>query len=473
MIFMISIIIPIFNQEDYIHICLNSLIKQSYENFEAICIDDASSDKTAKILDYFSKKDSRIKIYKNKTKKGEEYCKNKGVEISNGEKIIFLNANEWLSFDALELLSQEKDHTITKNLSNKISDFRKETPNLKHKNEINHYKTSIQKIKDEKTRIQKKLAKFTKPQIINKIINNDYSDLTIAIKSPHPEGTTHWGELFFSTAIKKSFEKLGFNVIIQEREHWYDKKDIDIALVLRGELDYEPDYSNLNIMWNLSHPKSILIEEYEKYDYAFISSKKYADKIKNEVNTNVHSLLQCTDPDVFYPEKDECISDEILFVGVTRGVYREIVKDVLKTNHDVSIYGMGWEEFIDEKYVKGYFIPNDELHKYYSSCKILLNDHWEDMRDEDFPSNRLFDALSCGTFVISDNIPSAETLFEGGIVTYEDENDLDNKINYYLTHEEERVEIAKKGQKIVLENHTFDNRIQKIIAVLKENKLFN
>ena len=203
---MISIIIPIFNQEDYLHVCLNSLIKQSHENFEVICIDDASTDNTAKILDYFSKKDSRIKIYKNKTKKGEEYCKNKGVEVSTGEKIIFLNANEWLSFDALELLSQETDHTITKNLSNKISDFRKETPNLKHKNEINHYKTSIQKIKDEKTRIQKKLAKFTKPQIINKIINNDYSDLTIAIKSPHPEGTTHWGELFFSTAIKKSFD---------------------------------------------------------------------------------------------------------------------------------------------------------------------------------------------------------------------------------------------------------------------------
>ena len=468
MIFMISIIIPIFNQEDYIHICLNSLIKQSYENFEAICIDDASIDQTAKILDYFSKKDSRIKIYKNKTKKGEEYCKNKGIEASNGDKIIFLNANEWLSFDALELLSQDSEHPIKKRLSNKIFDFRKETPNLKHKNEIKHYKTTIQKIEDEKTRIQKKLAKFTKPEIINKIINNDYSNLTIAIKSPHPEGTTHWGELFFSNALKKSFEKLGFDVIIQEREHWYDEKDIDIALVLRGELDYEPDYSNINIMWSLSHPKSILIDEYEKYDYVFISSNKYADKLKNEVNTNVHALLQCTDPDVFYPEKDEYISDEILFVGVTRGVYREIVKDVLKTNHDVSIYGMGWEEFIDEKYVKGYFIPNDELHKYYSSCKILLNDHWEDMRDEDFPSNRLFDALSCGAFVISDNIPSAETLFEGGIITYEDENDLDNKINYYLTHEDERVEIAKKGQRIVLENHTFDNRIQKIIEILKE-----
>ncbi len=458
-----------FNQENCINICLNSLIKQSYKNFEVICIDDASTDNTVKILEYFSKKDSRIKIYKNKTRKGEEYCKNKGLETSKGENVIFLNANEWLSFNTLDLLSQESEHIIEKNSSNKISNFRKETPNLKHKNEIEHYKTNIQKIKDDKTKIQKKLAKFTKPEIFNKIKNNDYTNLTIAIKSPHPEGTTHWGELFFSNAIKKSFEKFGFNVIIQEREHWYDEKDIDIALVLRGELEYEPDYSNLNIMWNISHPKSILKEEYEKYDYVFISSNKYVDKLKNKVNTNVHALLQCTDPDVFYPEKDKYFSDEILFVGVTRGVYREIVKDILKTKHDVSIYGMGWEEFIDEKYVKGYFIPNDELHKYYSSCKILLNDHWDDMRDEDFPSNRLFDALSCGTFVISDNIPSAKTLFEGGIVTYDNVNDLNNKINYYLEHEDERIKIAKKGQKIVLENHTFDNRIIEIISVIKEN----
>lgn len=470
---MISIIIPLFNKEDYLHVCLNSLIKQSYTNFEALCIDDASTDNTLDILNYFSKKDSRIKIYKNKTKKGREYCKNKGLELAKGDKIIFLTGEEWISFNMLELASHESEFIIETTLSNKISDFRKETPNLKHKSEINSYKRTIQKIDNEKIKIQKKLGKFTKPQIINKIINEEYSNLTIAIKSPHPEGTTHWGELFFSIALKKSFEKMGFNVIIQEREHWYDEIDVDIALVLRGEVDYAPNYSNINIMWNISHPTAISIEEYEKYDYVFISSEKYVEKIKSKVNTNVHPLLQCTDPDVFYPEKDNDLSEEILFVGVTRGVYRKIIKDILKTKHEVSIYGMGWEEFIDEKHVKGYFIPNEELHKYYSSCKILLNDHWDDMRDEDFPSNRLFDALACGTFVISDKIPSADTLFEGGIVTYDDVNDLNNKINYYLSHEDERVEIAKKGQKIVLENHTFDNRIIELISVLKENKPLN
>ena len=465
MIFMISVIIIIFNMEDYLHVCLNSLLKQSYDDFEVVCIDDASTDFSLEILDYFSKKDSRIKIYANKTKKGIKYCKNRGLEVAKGEKIIFLNADEWFSFNILELVSQNSDLIIETNLSNKISDFRSENLNFEYAPLIN-YNLIAEKSKDGNNQLQKK---YTKHEIINKIINNDCSDITIAIKSPHPKGTTHWGELFFSKSIKKSFEKFGFNVIIQERECWYDETEFDIALVLRGMVGYNPDYSKINIMWNISHSQSISTDEYEKYDYVFIASESYAKKIKSKVNTNVHILLQCTDPDVFFPEGGDEFSDEILFVGVTRGVYRPIIKDILKTNHNVSIYGMGWEEFIDEKYVQDYFIPNEELHKYYSSCKILLNDHWEDMLQEDFPSNRLFDALSCGAFVISDNIPSAETLFEGSIVTYEDVNDLNKKIDYYLSHGEERVKLAKKGQQIVLENHTFDKRIIEIISVLKEN----
>ena len=220
-------------------------------------------------------------------------------------------------------------------------------------------------------------------------------------------------------------------------------------------------------MWNISHPEWVKKEEYELYDICFISSEKYAYKINSEVNTIVKPLLQCTDPEVFYNEVDESCFENILFVGVTRGVYREIIRDIMQTDFDVSIYGMEWEDFVDEKYIKGQFIPNDELHKYYSSCKILLNDHWEDMRDWDFPSNRLFDALASGAFVISDKIPSAETLFEGSIVTYDGVEDLNDKIKFYLTHDEERKNLAEKGKKIVLKNHTFDNRVDTILEHIK------
>lgn len=465
---MISVVVLVYNDEYFLHTCLNSVLKQTYQNFELICIDDASNDSSSEILDYFSKKDSRIKIFKNEIKKGFEYCRNQGLEVANGDNIVFLNSDEWLSFNSLEILSNESDSIIKNNLSNKILDFKIITPKQKQKHEIDNFKIIIQKLKEDKTQLQKKLGKYTKPEIIEKITNKDYSNLTIAIKSPHPKDTSHWGDLFFSIALRKSFEKLGFNVIIQEREHWYDENEIDIAFVLRGLVEYNPDYSNLNIMWNISHSDMVSNEEYEKYDQVFISSKKYADKIKNQVNTNVDSLLQCTDPEVFYPEIDENIGEDILFVGVTRGVYRQIIKDILKTDFNVSIYGMGWEKYVDEKYIKGQFIPNDELHKYYSSCKILLNDHWDDMRDEDFPSNRLFDALACGAFVISDKIPSADTLFEKSIVTYESIDDLNEKLNYYLTHEDERFRIAEKGKKIVLEKHTFDKRVCEILSVLKK-----
>jgi glycosyltransferase involved in cell wall biosynthesis len=326
--------------------------------------------------------------------------------------------------------------------------------------------------KNEISRLNKKLDKISKQLIIYKLINEEYSDLTIAIKSANPIGEHHWGDYFFSLALKRSFEKKGFNVVIQERENWYDKEiKADINLVLRGLVEYKPNSDEINIMWNISHPDMVKTEEYEMYDINFISSAKYAEMLDEKVNATVKPLLQCTDPEVFYCEPDDSIAEDILFVGVTRGVYREIVRDVMSTDYDVSIYGMEWENFVDEKYIKGEFIANDELHKYYSSCKILLNDHWEDMRDWDFPSNRLFDALACGTFVISDKIPSAETLFEGNIVTYEGVEDLNNKIEYYLTNENERKQKAQKGKQIVLKNHTFDNRVNTILDSLKNFRL--
>lgn len=345
----------------------------------------------------------------------------------------------------------EKLTKSQKNLNKKIKSLKKD---LKNKN-------------DKINNLQKKLGYFTKKEIVNKLNNEEYSDLTIVIKSPNPKGHHHWGDYFFSIALKKSFQKKGFNVIIQEREDWYSGVKADINIVLRGVVKYEPNFDEINIMWNISHPDMVEKDEYELYDICFISSENYANKINSEVNSIIRPLLQCTDPEVFYTNENSSCAEDLLFVGVTRGVYREIVKDTLQNGFDISIYGMGWEKFIDEKYIKGQFIPNEKLHEYYSSCKILLNDHWEDMRDWDFPSNRLFDALACGAFVISDKIPSAETLFEGNIVTYENDEDLNEKIEYYLTHEDERKEKAQKGKEIVLRNHTFDNRVDTIMYSLK------
>ena len=401
----------------------------------------------------------------------QKFCREKEYIIKEDHKSVNSPSKTSIKEKVInKFLNKSNSYVYYKNQYDKLikSDKNLKNTNKKFENDNKILKRDLKKSKDKIVELQKKLGKYTKQEIITKLNNNEYSDLTVAIKSPNYKGHHHWGDYFFSLALKKSFNKLGFNVIIQEREDWYDDNvKVDINVVLRGVVKYEPNFDEINVMWNISHPDMVENDEYELYDICFISSEKYANKINSEVTTLVKPLLQCTDPEVFYNEKNEDYYNEILFVGVTRGVYRQIIKDVMQTDFDVSIYGMDWEEFVDDKYIKGNFIPNEKLHEYYSSCKILLNDHWEDMRDWDFPSNRLFDALACGAFVISDKIPSAETLFDGNIVTYDNSDDLNDKLEYYLNHDEERIRMAQKGREIVLKYHTFDNRANTIVESIK------
>ncbi|WP_407376033.1 glycosyltransferase family 2 protein [Methanobrevibacter sp.] len=106
---MISVIIPVFNVEEYLHVCLNSLLNQSYEDFEIICIDDASTDSSLEILEYFSNKDSRIKILKNGSNNGPGFSRNRGLEEAKGKYISFLDGDDWFSPNAFEVLIEKAE----------------------------------------------------------------------------------------------------------------------------------------------------------------------------------------------------------------------------------------------------------------------------------------------------------------------------------------------------------------------------
>ncbi len=101
---MISVILTVQNNEKNLHICLNSILKQTFSDFEVICIDDASSDSSLEILEYFTMKDQRIKLVKNKFRKGTEYSRNIGLNNAQKKYIIFLNGSDWIDFNTFEIL---------------------------------------------------------------------------------------------------------------------------------------------------------------------------------------------------------------------------------------------------------------------------------------------------------------------------------------------------------------------------------
>jgi len=93
----VSIIIPTYNREKFLTRALNSILIQTFKNFELIVIDDASTDNTEKVLKNFQKKDKRIKYFRNSQNKGPSESRNIGIRMAKGKYIAFLDSDdEWL-----------------------------------------------------------------------------------------------------------------------------------------------------------------------------------------------------------------------------------------------------------------------------------------------------------------------------------------------------------------------------------------
>lgn len=91
---LVSVITPLFNSELYIERTIESVINQSYNNWELIIVDDCSADNGLNIVMKYIKTDSRIKILKNETNSGPAVTRNKGIAIAKGKYIAFLDSDD-------------------------------------------------------------------------------------------------------------------------------------------------------------------------------------------------------------------------------------------------------------------------------------------------------------------------------------------------------------------------------------------
>lgn len=100
---LVSIIVPIYNVEQYLQRCVDSLINQTYRNLEIILVDDGSPDKCGEICDEYEKKDSRI-IVIHKQNGGLSEARNAGKDRSKGEYLMFIDSDDWIELDTCEVI---------------------------------------------------------------------------------------------------------------------------------------------------------------------------------------------------------------------------------------------------------------------------------------------------------------------------------------------------------------------------------
>ncbi len=113
---LISIIIPVYNVEKYITHCLNSVINQTYENLEVICVNDGSTDNSLNILKEFKEKDKRIKVI-NKENGGQSSARNIGLKEFSGDYVFFLDSDDYIHPQTIEIL-----YTCLKSANTQISE---------------------------------------------------------------------------------------------------------------------------------------------------------------------------------------------------------------------------------------------------------------------------------------------------------------------------------------------------------------
>ena len=102
---LVSVIVPCYNVEQYLHKCIDSIINQTYKNLEILLVDDGSPDRCGEICDEYAKKDDRIKVI-HKKNGGLAAARNTGQDAASGYAMMFVDSDDWLELDCCEKTMQ-------------------------------------------------------------------------------------------------------------------------------------------------------------------------------------------------------------------------------------------------------------------------------------------------------------------------------------------------------------------------------
>lgn len=123
---MVSIIVPVYNTEKYLEQAIESVISQSYRDWEMILIDDGSADSSGKICDIYGAKDKRIKVC-HRSNGGQSAARNAGLERVSGDNILFLDSDDILPPGLLEFMIEKKTQSGADIICGNLKEFRRES----------------------------------------------------------------------------------------------------------------------------------------------------------------------------------------------------------------------------------------------------------------------------------------------------------------------------------------------------------
>ena len=209
------------------------------------------------------------------------------------------------------------------------------------------------------------------------------------------------------------------------------------------------------------------------YDSVFCAGTEAVELLRGAGVKNASWLPYACDPECHRPvelsgEERSKYARDVVFVGSFYPNRARVFEGLSDLN--IGVWGPNWGRLAKSSPLSGKTvdagIDHDEWVRIYNAAKIVLAVHFDDSRTPcNQASPRLFEALACGSFVMTDAQPDAKALFRDGehLVFFNDAKDLRDKVSYYLRRPEERDRIAAGGRGEVLEKHTYRHRMKEIL----------
>jgi O-antigen biosynthesis protein len=284
----------------------------------------------------------------------------------------------------------------------------------------------------------------------------------IKICCPNIERAEGWGDWYFACSLRRELEALGHSVRIDCLDDWQGPHAAsdDVVLAIRGLNRFVPRSDQFNLLWIISHPDKVSLDEINDYDICYSASKTLVETYRPLVGTSISFLPQCTDERIFFKEKRNTQRKGVVFVGNSRNVHRPVVAAAVQAGVDLAVYGKGWDG-VPGINIQAPLIANDKLGSLYRSAEVVLNDHWDDMRRWGIISNRVFDAVACGTPVVSDDVAGLKELFGTMVAVVDDFGKVEELISSIRLSPIES-ESRKGVSKNIIANHTFRARAKRL-----------
>lgn len=286
----------------------------------------------------------------------------------------------------------------------------------------------------------------------------------IKISTPAEVRGRAWGDTFFAGDLKRALESFGEQVVVDPIDAHFRRTRYldDVVLTIRGLGKVPPQPGALNLLWVISHPDLVSIDEVKSYDLVYAASASWAAEMTARSGRLVQPLLQATNPTRFRPATPApAPGPELLFVGTPRKAMRPIVQHALDAGFRPTIYGHGWNGYVAPELVAGDHVGAAELGSLYQSARVVLNDHWADMRRRGFISNRVFDVVAAGGRVVSDYVEGINELFGGVVRTYRDPDELRDLLRPEALPPDEEI---RKWSRRVRELHSFEARARTLLS---------